>query len=194
MKKRYLTSLFLLAAAILPFLFPNASAVAAPSEYKRSTERYAVPDVTLINQDGKRVKLKSLINCGKPVVLDFVYATCTTICPVLSAGFSNFQRKLGDKSSDVQLISISIDPEHDSPRVMKKYLRNYRARPGWQFLTGSREDIDSVMSAFDSYVTDKMSHYPIMFIRGPRDEEWVRIYGLISTSDFMHEYEKVVQK
>jgi protein SCO1/2 len=43
-------------------------------------------------------------------------------------------------------------------------------------------------------VTDKMSHYPIMFIRGPRDEEWVRIYGLISTSDFMHEYEKVVQK
>jgi protein SCO1/2 len=77
---------------------------------------------------------------------------------------------------------------------MKKYLKNYRAKPGWDFLTGSRGDIDSVMRAFNAYVPDKMSHYPIMFMRGPGSEQWVRIYGLIGTADFIREYKLVVKQ
>ena len=163
-------------------------------EYKRTEERYVIPDVTLINQDGKRVKFAELINCGKPVVVDFIYGTCTTICPVLSAGFTSFQRKLGADTQTVQLVSISIDPENDSPAVMKKYLKNFRSQPGWDFLTGTREDIDRVMRAFNAYVPNKMSHYPIMFLRAPGTERWVRIYGLIGTSDFIKESEKLVKK
>lgn len=192
MKNRSLVVLFFLSAAIV--LIVASRDTAASSEYKRTIEHYTVPDVTLINQDGKRVKLTSLIDCEKPVVVDFIYGTCTTICPVLSSGFSNFQRKLGAESSTVQLISISIDPEHDNPRVMKEYLKNYRAQPGWDFLTGSRGDIDRVMKAFNAYVSNKMYHYPIMFLRAPNGENWVRIYGLIGTSDFLNEYKKVMQK
>lgn len=172
---------------------PIDTVCAAPA-YQRTLEKYTVPDVTLINQDGKRVKLGSLVDSGKPVVVDFIYGTCTTICPVLSAGYTNFQRKLGSNTRAVQLISISIDPEHDTPAVMKKYLKNYRAQPGWDFLTGSRENIDRVMRAFDAYIPNKMSHYPIMFMKAPGDLQWVRIYGLIGTSDFMNEYTKVVAK
>ena len=175
------------------FVTPIDTASAAPA-YQRTLEKYTVPDVTLINQDGKHVKLGSLVDSGKPVVVDFIYGTCTTICPVLSAGYTNFQRKLGSNTRAVQLISISIDPEHDTPAVMKKYLRNYRAQPGWDFLTGSRENIDRVMRAFDAYIPNKMSHYPIMFMKAPGDLQWVRIYGLIGTSDFMNEYTKVVAK
>ena len=61
--------------------------------YKRSLEKYEVPDVTLINQDGNKVQLKSLLLSDKPVLVDFVYTTCTTICPILSANFTNFQRQ-----------------------------------------------------------------------------------------------------
>jgi len=164
--------------------------VYAGSSYQRSEQRVAIPDVTLINQDGKRVKLLNVINSGKPAVVDFIYGTCTTICPVLSAGYANFQRKLGNDARAVQLISISIDPENDSPAVMKKYLKTYQAKPGWDFYSGSRSDIDRVMKAFDAYVPDKMSHYPIMFLRGAGREEWVRIYGLIGTADFIKEYER----
>lgn len=171
-----------------------APAAAASPAYQRTLERYAVPDVTLINQDGKRVKFSALVNSGKPVVIDFIYGTCTTICPVLSAGYTNFQRKLGADTRSVQLVSISIDPENDGPAVMKKYLKNYRAQPGWDFLTGSRQDIDRVMQAFNAYIPNKMSHYPIMFLKAPGDEKWVRIYGLIGTSDFLKEYQKVVAK
>ena len=89
-----------------------------------------------MNQDGAKIRLKSLIESDKPVVLDFIYATCTTICPVLSAGFTSIQAKLGPDTRKMQLISISIDPEHDTPKIMKEYLKPFRAKPGWDFLTG----------------------------------------------------------
>ncbi len=188
-----LIPLFLLAAILVPPPWAPGT-IEAASDYKRSLERYTLPEVTLVNQEGKKVRLLELVNSGKPVVVDFIYGTCTTICPVLSAGFVNFQNKLGADSTKAQLISISIDPDNDTPAVMKKYLKNYRAKPGWDFLSGSRKDIDKVMNAFDAYVSNKMSHYPIMFMRAPGSDQWVRIYGLIGTADFVKEYERTVQQ
>ena len=169
-------------------------AEAAGPGYKRSVVRYAVPDVVLVNQDGAKVRLRSLTEAGKPVVLDFIYGTCTTICPVLSAGYTSLQGKLGADTRKMQLISISIDPEHDTPKVMKGYLKQYRAKPGWDFLTGSREDIDRVMRAFDSYVSDKMYHKQVTFIRAQGPGEWVRIDGLLGSSDLTNEIGKAGRK
>jgi protein SCO1/2 len=183
-----LTILLLLLAA-LPLAARPASA--EELKYKRTIETYTMPDVTLVNQNGQRVKLKNLINSGKPVVVDFIYGTCTTICPILSAGYVNLQQKLGQNSTNVNLVSFSIDPENDTPKVMKEYLKRYRAKAGWDFLTGSRADIDKVMRAFNAYIPNKMYHYPLTLIRNPKDGKWVRIYGLTSTSEFMNEYKKV---
>lgn len=173
-------------------IFAIAAPVSAEElKYKRTIESYTMPDVTLVNQNNTRVKLKDLINSDKPVVLDFIYGTCTTICPVLSAGYTSLQNKLGSGSSNVHLISISIDPENDTPKVMKEYLKRYRAKPGWDFLTGSRRDIDNVMRAFNAYIPNKMYHYPLTLIRNPKDGKWARIFGLTSTSEFVTEYKKV---
>jgi len=181
---------FLFAIVISGLIAFGGVAAARDSGYKRSVVRYDVPDVVLVNQDGARVRLRSLIDSGKPVVLDFIYGTCTTICPVLSAGYTSLQGKLGADTRKMQLISVSIDPEHDTPRVMKTYLKQYRAKPGWDFLTGSREDIDRVMQAFDSYVTDKMYHRQVTFIRTRAPGEWVRIDGLLGSSELMGEIGK----
>ena len=194
MQKSSRVASFTSLVAVLALFVVPATVSASRPEYKRTEERLVIPDVTLINQDGKRVKFAELVNSGKLVVVDFIYGTCTTICPVLSAGYTSYQRKLGADAQTVQLISISIDPENDSPAVMRKYLKNYRSQPGWDFLTGTREDIDRVMRAFNAYVPNKMSHYPIMFLRAPGNERWVRIYGLIGTSDFIKESERLVQK
>lgn len=168
------------------------SAWAEEKRYKRSVEKYLIPDVTLINQDRQKVRLLDLLQSGKPVLVDFIYGTCTTICPILSAGYSSLQRKLAPDTEKIQLISISIDPEYDTPEVMTDYLEKYQARPGWMFLTGSRADIDKVMRAFDAYVPNKMSHYPITFLHAPGADHWVRIYGLIGTSDLMNEYQRIL--
>ena len=185
---------FLFAIAIAGLIAFGGGAAAGAPGYKRSVGRYVVPDVVLVNQDGAKVRLQSLIESGKPVVLDFIYGTCTTICPVLSAGYTSVQAKIGPDTRQVQLISISIDPEHDTPKIMKGYLKQYRAKPGWDFLTGSREDIDRVMKAFDSYIPDKMLHKQVTFIRAQGPGEWVRIDGLPGSSDLMSEIGKAGRK
>ena len=187
--KRY-SVLSLITALALLLSCTGGRAEAADRKYDRSVETYAIPDVMLVNQDGKKVRLRNLLLSDKPVIVDFIFGTCTTICPVLSAGFSNLQHKLGPESGKVSLVSISIDPENDTPKVMKDYLQRFRAKPGWDFLSGSRNDIDSVMKAFDAYMPNKMSHYPLNFIRRPADNKWVRLYGLMSSADFMREGEK----
>jgi len=85
---------------------------------------------------------------------------------------------------------VTIDPENDTPAVLKEYLARYQAKPGWDFLTGSRLDIDRVMKAFDAYFRDKMDHKPLTFIRSPKDGSWIRLYGLLSGIDFLNEYKK----
>ena len=190
MSRNCLIILSLLFIASLSIVSQTASA--GEPKYKRTIESYIMPDVTLVNQNGTRVKFKNLVNnSNKPVVVDFIYGTCTTICPVLSAGYVNLQRKLGQNSTNVHLISISIDPENDTPKVMKEYLKRYRAQSGWDFFTGSRADIDKVMHAFDAYIPNKMYHYPLTLIRDPKNGKWVRVFGLTSTSEFMNEYKKV---
>lgn len=179
---------FLLVQAMLLCLSSNSHAES--KTYKRTLEKYNVPDVTLIDQNGKRVPFKSIMETNKPVVLDFIFGTCTTICPVLSAGYVNLQQKLAADSDRVHLISISIDPENDSPRVMKEYLKRYRSKPGWDFLTGSRKDIDAVMRAFDAYIPNKMSHYALTLIHPPKADKWTRIYGIMSSSEFIAETKK----
>ena len=163
---------------------------AVAGDYERTVESYTIPDVVLINQDGERVRFKALLESDKPVVVDFIFATCTTICPLLSAGFSNLQRKLGADSDKIHLVSITIDPENDDPQALKAYLDRYGAKPGWDFLTGSHNDIDRVMCAFNAYYGDKMEHLALNFIRSPKDGTWIRLYGIIGGKDFLAECQK----
>ncbi len=188
------TPKLLLPVLFFLFFFLLASQVQAAAKYKRTVEKYKVPDVTLVNQDGKRINLKTFLDGDKPVILDFIYGTCTTICPVLSIGFSHFQKKMGPDVDKVRLVSISIDPDNDTPQVMKEYLQRYNAREGWDFLTGKRDDIIKVMRAFDAYVTNKMNHYPLTILHGPGEENWIRINELLSTSDLMKEHKLLLKK
>jgi protein SCO1/2 len=166
---------------------PEVRAEAA--EYKRSVAQYAVPDVTLIDQHGTKVRIKDLITPDKPTFLQFVFTSCPTICPILGAIFSSFQTKLGTAADDIHFVSVSIDPEHDDPEKMQAFLSRYHARDNWTFLTGSREDIQAVQKAFDSYTANKMSHSPLTFFSVPAQNRWVRIGGFIGAAELVAEYE-----
>lgn len=179
---------------VLVILIAFPAVLFAEPKYQRTSAVYPSPDVILINQDGKRVNLKNILESGKPVIVDFIYATCTTICPVLSVGFSNLQNKISDPKQLPVMISITIDPENDTPKKMKEYLRRYNAKPGWDFLTGSRADIEKVMRAFNAYIPDKMSHYPLNLIRSPKDGKWIRLFGILSSREFVSEYVAAVSR
>ena len=185
------TTLLLLCLLLISLAISSEAWAGRDKSYTRTLEHYEVPDVMLINQDNVRVSLRNLLSSDSPVLVDFVYTTCTTICPVLSINFANFQKTIIEERGTTRLVSISIDPEFDTPKAMKAYLKRYNAQPGWDFLTGARDDISRVLKAFKVYTPNKMNHYPVILLKSPLDRRWVRVYGLIGTSELLVEYEKV---
>ncbi len=154
---------------------------------RRVTARYEIPDVTLVDQSGQPVRLRALLDVGEPVLLNFIFTTCTAICPVMSGTFSQVQKNLGADAARLRMVSISIDPEHDTPAELKLYAERFNAGPQWSFLTGSPDDVIAVQRAFDAYRGDKMNHAPLTLMRASPLAQWVRIDGLASGAELSKE-------
>jgi protein SCO1/2 len=177
---------------------PGASAASAPDphahhhhmmpEIMRSTVDYTLPQVSLTRQDGKTVLLSDELNDGRSVMLTFIYTTCTSICPVISQTFSQLQSELGSERDKVHLVSVSIDPEHDTPARLTEYAKQYRAGPGWQHYTGTVAASIATQRAFDVYRGDKMDHSPVTLFRPAPGKPWVRIEGFVTASELLSTY------
>ena len=101
------------------------------------------PNVVLQDQDGRRLRFYDDIIHGKVVSINFVYTTCTDVCPLDTAQLRRVQQILGDRvGRDIHMYSISVDPERDTPASLRRFMRTYDVGPGWTFLTGSRADVD----------------------------------------------------
>jgi len=113
------------------------------------------PDFVLLNQDGARFDSAKLR--GKIVAIDFIYTTCTDVCPLFTANFAHLQRALNkDHAGDVFFISITTDPEVDSPKVLKAYAQRYGAEfINWAFVTGTEEQLKAVWKGLDIRVIRK---------------------------------------
>ncbi|MDP2064992.1 MAG: SCO family protein [Burkholderiaceae bacterium] len=158
--------------------------------YKVSHARYTVPDITLVSSTGAPVRLQALLQEPRPVLLQFIYTTCTTICPVLSATFSQAQARLAAQHADYRMVSISIDPEYDTPQKLASYAQRYQASPQWTFLTGKASDIQATLRAFESIYPsfNKMNHEPATFLKVGSGARWERIDGFVSVDELMREY------
>ena len=161
---------------------------AAPG-YQRSLASYSVPDVTLLDQHGQGVSLPELLDSGdKPVMLNFIFTSCTAICPMMTAIFAKVQTQLGSDADRVRMVSVSIDPEHDTPAELAAYAARFGAGPQWVFLTGSLDDSIEVQQAFDAYRGDKMNHTPLTLFRAASADQWVRYDGFADADDLVKEY------
>ena len=160
--------------------------------YSRSEHDYQLPDVELVNMAGEKTSLLNEVNSGKPVMVNFIFTTCSTICPVMSATFSQVQSELGDESDALRMISFSIDPEHDTPERLSEYAGRFNAGPQWQFLTGSLENSVAIQKAFDVYRGNKMNHEPTTLMKAVDSGTWVRIDGLAKAADIVAEYHSLL--
>lgn len=156
------------------------------------TAQYVVPDVTLVRQDGKRVPLPKEMDDGRPVVLNFIFTTCGSICPLMSQVFGQFQRKLGPESGRVHLMSISTDPEEDTPARLRTYARKFGAGPAWQHYTGSLEASQAAQRAFDVYRGDKMSHTAVTLLRAAPGQPWLRLDGFVTPDQLLLHYRQLL--
>jgi protein SCO1/2 len=158
--------------------------------YKRSIHSYEIPQLDLSDMDNNKVSLPEALGGEGPVMLNFIFTTCTTICPVLSATFSQVQRELGTEAKNVRMVSVTIDPEQDTPEQLKKYATRFKAKSDWLFLTGELTDIIATQKAFDAYRGDKMNHEPLTFLRQNPNGQWIRLEGFASASEVIAEYRR----
>ncbi|HEV7611736.1 MAG TPA: SCO family protein [Steroidobacteraceae bacterium] len=167
--------------------------MAAISATTRSTVSYAIPDVKLIRQDGTVVNLNAELNDGRPVVLSFIYTSCTSVCPLVSHTLSQLQNKLGEHAGRVHLMSITIDPEQDDPARLREYAKTFHAGPEWQHYTGTLAASQTVQRAFDVYRGNKMDHVPATLIRPAQNGPWIRIEGFATADQMLAELSDLSQ-
>lgn len=139
---------------IEPFAAPIPSPQVEHVDLTRDLERLEVgekaPDFNLVDQNGQPMRLTQFK--GKAVILTFIYTRCPLpdFCPLMSKNFASLQERLAkDLDGRFQLVSVSIDPNFDTPEILKSYALRYQAEnKHWTFATGELEDIQEVANLF----------------------------------------------
>ena len=136
------------------------------------------PNVPLINQDGETLHFYDDVIKGKVVSINFMFTSCGDSCPLETAKLRKVQQMLGEHvGKDVYMYSITVDPDRDTPAALKAYMQKFNIGPGWQFLTGKKEDIDLIRKKLGMYSEDEeeLSDHAINFVLGnERTGQWLK--------------------
>jgi len=164
----------------------KAAAATAAAEAARPASAQAAPaaaavtlqDLPLVDQDGKTRRFRSEVVGDRIVVMDFVFTTCTTICPVLSSKMARLQERLGDRlGREVFLVSVSVDPARDGPPQLLAYSKKWKARQGWSFLGGTPADVEAVLKGMGAYTASVANHPPMFLVGDGKSGKWTRLNG-----------------
>lgn len=138
-----------------------------------------IPNVELVNQEGKKVNFQQLIK-DKVVAINFIFTTCTTVCPPMGANFTNLKHRLSaDITADkVVFISISIDPVIDTPERLKNWSEKFKPGQGWTLLTGEKAQVNALLKGLNVFTPLKDDHAPILLIGKEGQDNWIRTNAL----------------
>ena len=148
-------------------------------DVKETAPTVKIPDTQVLDQFGKELIFSDLVK-DKVVAINFVFTTCTAICPSLTATFRRVQQEAAARGLQVQLISVSVDPTTDTPERLKDFAAKFKAEPGWTFVTGEKTRIDAVLQALGASVNNRNDHTPMILIGNAASNYWTRAYGLSS--------------
>jgi protein SCO1 len=134
-----------------------------------------VPNVPVIDQNGRELKFYDDVIKDKIVIVSFIYTVCKDVCPLVTARLAQLQEKLGPLvGNEIHFVSISIDPERDTPQRLKEYAEAFRVAPGWTFLTGKVEDIDQIRYKLGERSRALNEHRNEILLGNARTGEWAR--------------------
>jgi len=157
---------------------PQAPKEKVPRRLDEGEQRRYFTDTKLLDQDGREVRFYTDALRGKIVLVSFIYTNCTDICPILMHNLTDVQEGLGGRFGvDVFFVSISVDPEDDTPEELKKYAERYGAKPGWTFLTGPKKDVDAVIRRFGEFKDDFEDHSMVFVLGDVKNARWSKMRG-----------------
>jgi len=172
---------------------PHAGHAAHAHEAKEPTvaQKY-FSDVELVNQDGEKVRFYTDVLKGKTVVVNAFFTTCTSVCPPMNRSMEKIQEALGERvGKDVFLVSLTVDPETDTPARLKEYAAKFHAGPGWTFLTGKKENLDWALYKLGQYVEDKTNHKTVIIVGNESTGLWKKALGMAKVDELIQIVESV---
>jgi protein SCO1 len=144
-----------------------------------------VPAVPVVSMNGQALRLDRALDVDPPLLLNFVFTTCSTTCSMQTAVLAELQRQCAEQGRAVRLVSVTIDPDNDTPEQLQRFSKSFQIRPGWQFLTGRFDDLMRVQRHFDVYRGSKAAHPPVVLLRKGARSAWMRVEGVASAGDLM---------
>lgn len=171
------TAAFLvLALVLLALVAPvRAQQTATP----QAIDRPEIPDIPVVTQDGREVQFYSDLVRGRTVAVNFIFTTCTTICPPLGLNFGRLRQQLGERAGrDLFLLSVSVDPGNDTPERLRAWSEKFGAGPGWTLVTGKPAEVTRLLKALGAFNADVRAHTPLILLGNDQTGRWTRTYGL----------------
>lgn len=167
------------AAASDPHAAHRAQLAAGATATPTAATGMSIPDVPVVTQDGRDVHFYRDLVAGRTVAINFIFTTCTTVCPPMGAYFGKLQDELGEGlGRDVHLISVSIDPLTDTAERMAAWGARFGARDGWTLVTGEVRDVERLLKALGVFTPDAEDHAPVALIGNDAAGDWTRASGL----------------
>ena len=192
MKSILWVTIFVLSVAGSVAAQEPAPATATNNSTSSSAEKYFT-DVVLLNQDGEKMRFYSDLLKGKTVIINSFFATCQGSCLPITRNLEKVQEALGDRlGKDAFMISISVDPTVDTPGELKAFGKKFHARPGWYFLTGSKENVDFVLKKLGQFVENKNDHLNLVIVGNDRNGLWKKAFGLAKSEELVKVVESVI--
>ncbi|AGZ35378.1 SCO family protein [Pseudomonas sp. SWI6] len=157
---------------------------------EKASVRFA--DVALLDQNGMPVRLETDLVGERLVVMGFIYTRCTTVCPVVSSIMGKVQQQLGGRvGEEIQLVSISVDPQRDDAKRLRDYAKAFQHGPGWSWLTGSPYAISETLKGLGSFSADLRQHPPLILVGDGRSGHWTRYYGFTDPAVLIEEINRL---
>ncbi len=184
MKKVAIALAVLVALVALPMAAADAGAPAA---------QHYFDGIVLTDQNGRTVNLYDDLMAGKTVVINSFFASCHGSCPLMSGNFAAIQKAFPDRmGKELVLVSITVDPQTDTPEKLREYARNMKAQPGWYFLTGAPENVERALRKLGQFVADKNDHQNIFLIGNLKTGLWKKAFGLSKADDLVKVVDSVL--
>jgi protein SCO1 len=167
-----------LRAALVLLVWALTAAAEPPPLASRRVALEPIPDVEVVDQEGRTLHFRSDLLRGRTVVINAVYTDCTNVCPMMGHAFAALQTALGDRlGKEVLLISVSRDPEHDMPARLAAWRKRFGAKPGWIAVTGSKANIDALLRVLTGDPAQTGGHAAVALLGDERSGIWLREYG-----------------
>lgn len=170
----------------------QSAAAPATNTTESNAEKYFT-DTLLVNQNGEKMRFYSDLMQGKTVIINTFFATCQGSCLPITRNLEKVQEALGDRlGKDARIISISVDPAVDTPNELKEFSKKFHARPGWYFLTGSKENVDFILKKLGQYVEEKNDHSSVLIVGNEPKGLWKKAFGLARADELLKIVDDVI--